>query len=98
MKGDAMILKSTLLAGLGALAIAGPAAAQAQATDAPPSNAPPSNAPPSYSSGHHHHYVRHHYVRRDYDRRDYHHGCGFYRRYEYGLFGHYQKRWTWGCR
>jgi hypothetical protein len=68
-----MILKTTLLAGLGALFIAAPAAVQAQPTDS--------------ASHHHHHYVRRHY----------HHRCGFVRRGEYGLFGHYRQRWTLGC-
>ncbi|HEY2177480.1 MAG TPA: hypothetical protein VGH15_02765 [Caulobacteraceae bacterium] len=79
-----MIRKSTLLAALGALAIAAPAAAQpAQDQPAPQ---------PSYT--HHRHHHHHHYY---YARRQYHHGCGFERRYEYGVFGHYKKRWTVGC-
>jgi hypothetical protein len=44
-----MILKTTLLAGLGALFVAAPAAAQAQPRD---------------SASHHHHHVRHHYHHR----------------------------------
>lgn len=71
-KGTPMILKTTLLAALGALFIVAPAALQAQSRN---------------SNGHHHHYARHHYQ----------HRCGFVRRGEYGLFGHYRKRWTVGC-
>jgi hypothetical protein len=67
-----MILKTTLLAALGAVLVAAPAAVQAQPTD---------------SNSYHHHYARHHYR----------HRCGFVRRGEYGLFGHYRQRWTLGC-
>lgn len=39
-----------------------------------------------YYRNHHRHYSRHD------------HGCGFYRRGEYGVFGHYRNRLTFGCR
>jgi Spy/CpxP family protein refolding chaperone len=46
--------------------------------------------PGDSDSGYYHHH-HHYYYRHD-------HGCGFYRRGEYGLFGHYQQRLTFGCR
>ncbi|HEY2482152.1 MAG TPA: hypothetical protein VGI30_08155 [Caulobacteraceae bacterium] len=42
--------------------------------------------PDDSSSNHHRHYYRHD------------HRCGFYRRGEYGVFGHYRNRLTFGCR
>jgi hypothetical protein len=39
-----------------------------------------------YYRNHHRHYSRNN------------HRCGFYRRGEYGVFGHYRNRLTFGCR
>jgi hypothetical protein len=51
--------------------------------------APAVQAQPGHHSYRHSHYR--HYYRHD-------RGCGFYRRGEYGLFGHYRNRLTFGCR
>jgi hypothetical protein len=77
-----MILKTTLLAALGALFIAAPAAVQAQ-----PSDSDSYYYQPSDSDSYYYQHSRYHY----------HHSCGLIRRGEYGLFGRYRERWTLGC-
>ena len=78
-----MTLKTTLLAAVGALIVAGPAAVQAQ-----PYDSDSYYYQPYYSDGYY-------YQHRDYRE---HRGCYFGKRYEYGVFGRYRPRTTLICR
>jgi hypothetical protein len=86
-KETMMTMKSTLLAALGVLSIAAPAAVQAQPADGSYYDRPDGAY---YDNGY--------YPDDGYSYRHYRRGCFIGRRGEYGLFGRYRQRLTLICR